>query len=208
MLVGAPAYRPGGAPEVLTPQPKGRMGPAPSFTGKRRGGMMPDVDVRALTDTALWEGITRCARSQDMWARQMAAANNGERGPAYRHALAQWKQARGRIWRRWTSMIAGPSCTATGTCPPANWMRDSWSGTGGPPGWPDTCAPWRRTGRHGGVCTRNGSGRACMVRRSGASAHNPPSHRKPPHMLPGRQKHMGWLVGNCPLRMVCGSGFV
>lgn len=43
--------------------------------------MMPDVDVRALTDTALWEGITRCARSQDMWARQMAAANNGERGP-------------------------------------------------------------------------------------------------------------------------------
>lgn len=57
--------------------------------------MTLDVDVRALTDTALWERITRCARSQDMWARQMAAANNGERGPAYRQALAQWKEARG-----------------------------------------------------------------------------------------------------------------
>lgn len=75
--------------------------------------MMPDVDVWALTDTALWERITWCARSQDMWARQMAAASNGERGPAYRHALAQWKEARGRIWRRWASMVAGPSCTAT-----------------------------------------------------------------------------------------------
>ena len=30
-----------------------------------------------------------------MWARQMAAANTGERGPAYRQALAQWKEARG-----------------------------------------------------------------------------------------------------------------
>lgn len=75
--------------------------------------MTLDVDVRALTDTALWERITWCARSQDMWARQMAAANNGERGPAYRQALAQWKEARGRIWRRWASMVAGPSCAAT-----------------------------------------------------------------------------------------------
>lgn len=146
--------------------------------------MIPDVDVWALTDTALWERITWCARSQDMWARQMAAASNGERGPAYRHALAQWKEARGRIWRRWASMIAGSSCAATLPCPPANWMRDSWLGAGGPPGWPDTCAPWRRAGGHGGVCARNGSGRACMVRRSGASTHNPPSDRKPPHMLP------------------------
>lgn len=56
--------------------------------------MMPDVDVWALDDTALWERIARCARSQDMWARQMAAASNGERGPAYRQALAQWKEAR------------------------------------------------------------------------------------------------------------------
>ena len=68
MLVGAPAYGPGGAPEALTLQPKGRMGPAPSFTGKRRVGMTLDVDVWALTDTALWERITWCARSQDMWA--------------------------------------------------------------------------------------------------------------------------------------------
>lgn len=30
--------------------------------------MMPDVDVWALTDTALWERITWCARSQGMWA--------------------------------------------------------------------------------------------------------------------------------------------
>ncbi len=30
--------------------------------------MIPDVDVRALDDTALWERIARCARSQDMWA--------------------------------------------------------------------------------------------------------------------------------------------
>lgn len=52
--------------------------------------MTLDVDVWALTDTALWECITRCARSQDMWSRQMAAASNGDR-----HALAQWKEARG-----------------------------------------------------------------------------------------------------------------
>lgn len=156
--------------------------------------MIPDVDVRALDDTALWERITWCARSQDMWARQMAAASNGERGPAYRQALAQWKEARGRIWRRWASMIAGPSCAATSTCPPVNWMRDWWLGTGGPPGWPDTCAPWRRAGGHGGVCARNGSGRACMVRRSGASAHNPPSDRKPPHVLSRSARAHGVVV--------------
>ncbi len=86
--------------------------------------MMPDVDVRALTDTALWERITRCARSQDMWAHQMAAANTGERGPAYRHALVQWKEARGAYLEAMDEYDCRTPMRRYTHLSPANWMRN------------------------------------------------------------------------------------